>query len=589
MFVGAAAVQRWNIAAGLLLFAASAHAQVGTTGAPTREEIDPARRQQTVAPTRLSVDGDIERSPCALADPAYAAIKVTLSSASFNNIGPVAASDLAPAYAQYLNREQPIAVVCEIRDAAATILRRMGYLAAVQVPAQRIDNGAVRFEVLYARLTAVRVKGDAGRNEAVVARYLNKLATGDVFNRIAAERYLLLARDIPGMDVRLALKPAGSAPGEMIGEVSIRRRDIEADLTVQNLAPGETGRLGGQARLVVNGLTGQADRTFVSIYSTADFEEQQVLQAGHEMAIGGEGLRFGGRFTYAWTRPGLGAATPDVMARTLFANLEASFPFKRSQAFSLTGAAGLDFVNQAVDFGSQPLSQDRVRVGYLRLDADALDMRGRGPGGTILYRLTGSLELRQGLSIFDASNNCLANPAACAGPGLVPPGLISGSPTATVLRFAGSAELRFMRGMTIAIAPRGQIASGGVFGFERLALGNYTVGRGFDPGALTGDDGAAVAFELRHDPLSVSQKMQLSVQPYVFVDTGWVWSRGLAPGSDNPQNLTSAGAGTRLVLSDRARLDVSGAVALSDAGNVNAGDVRFLMTLTTRLLPWRTR
>ena len=575
----------------LAVMAGPALAQLPGAAGPTREEIDPSRRPQFTQPSRLFVDGDIERSPCALADPAYAAITLTISRASFNNLGPVPAAELESIWKPLVGKALPIAALCEIRDAAATHLRRLGYLAAVQVPAQRIEAGDVRFEVLYARLTAVRVRGNAGRNEGQVARYLNKLATGEPFNRIAAERYLLLARDLPGMDVRLALKPAGGAPGEMVGEVSVRRRPWEADLVLSNIAPSPTGPWGGQLRLQANGLTGMGDHSFISYYATSDFNEQQVLQAGHDFAIGGEGLRLAGRVTQAWTRPDLGAGTPPVDAETFFANVEASYPFKRSQAASLTGRAGVDLVNQTVDFNAAPLSRDRLRVAYARLDGEWQDMRGRGPGNTTAWRLGASLELRQGLDILGASPNCLANPAVCAGAGVVPPSLISGSPTATVLRFTGLAELRLTKFITIVVQPRGQIASGALFGFERFALGNYTVGRGYDPGVLTGDDGAAVNAELRHDPITVSQGLKLAVQPYLFVDAGWAWSRGLGLGSGpaNPASLVSTGGGARLVFGDRARLDVGGAVALKAAGPVSAGDVRLLVTLTARLLPWRTR
>ena len=53
--------------------------------------------------------------------------------------------------------------ICEIRDRAATILREAGYIAAVEVPEQRIADGTVRFQVLMARLVGLRVRGDAGR------------------------------------------------------------------------------------------------------------------------------------------------------------------------------------------------------------------------------------------------------------------------------------------------------------------------------------------------------------------------------------------------------------------------------------------
>lgn len=560
---------------------------------PTREELDPGRRAAPPPPSRLSVEGDIERSPCALADPAYAAIKVTLTAASFNNLGPVDASALEPAWRRYTGSEQPIAVICDIRDAAAQILRDRGYLAAVQVPTQRIENGIVRFEVLYARLTAVRIRGDAGRNEAQLARYLDRLGTGQVFNRLEAERSLLLARDIPGFEVRLSLKPAGTAPGDMIGEVSVRRIAVEIDANLQNLAPAETGRFGAQLRGQAYGLTGLADRTSAAIYSTLETDEQQVLQLGHDFAIGGNGLRLGGRFTYAWTAPDIGPGAPPVRARSLFANLEASYPFVRSQAVTLNGAAGFDLINQDVRFAGVPLSRDRLRIIYARLDADAVDMAGRGPDGTIGWHLNGALELRQGLDILNASPDCLAAPGNCAG--ITPPSLVDGDPTATVLRFIGLAEWRFARNIILALLPRAQISSAPLYAFEQVSAGNYTIGRGYDPGIITGDSGIGFAAELRIDRIGVSIEQQVGVQPFAFVDSQWIWNRNTPAGID-PLKVTSVGAGARFAWADKARLDLTLAVPLRDAGiaagggaRTQNGDVRLLMSLTTRLVPWGNR
>ena len=117
-------------------------------------------------------------------------------------------------------------VICEIRDAAATMLRDKGYLAAVQVPTQRIENGVVKLEMLYARVTTIRARGQTGGAEAKLAGYLSKLTQDEIFDRNRAERYLLLARDIPGYNVQLTLKPAGTGPGELIGEVSVIRSHI---------------------------------------------------------------------------------------------------------------------------------------------------------------------------------------------------------------------------------------------------------------------------------------------------------------------------------------------------------------------------
>jgi hemolysin activation/secretion protein len=326
----------------------------------------------------------------------------------------------------------------------------------------------------------------------------------------------------------------------------------------------------------------------VSVSSTADFKEQQVLQISHDMALGGNGLRLGGRFTYAWTAPSLGAAVPDVKARTLYANLEAGYPFIRSQAASLSGALGFDFVNQTVEFAAAPLSEDRLRVLYARLEGDAVDLRGKGPDGTTAWRLAGSLELRQGIDIFDAGPNCLATPTTCTGAGVVPPSLVDGNPKATVLRFTGLVELNPVRNLSFAFLPRGQIASGPVYAFEQYAAGNYTVGRGYDPGAATGDDGLGFGAEVRYDRVKPFADFDIAGQPYAFVDHSWIWDRNRAPGSQ-PQQLTSIGAGARVIWANRARLDLAVAVPLRDAGPVQSGDVRVLMTLTTRLIPWGTR
>ena len=228
---------------------APAGAQVAAGGAPTREEINRAPvGPDTRPPSRLTVEGGIERAPCPLADPRFANVTVTLSQVAFDNLKAVSPEILRPAYESFLGKPVPIAAVCEIRDAAATILRREGYLAAVQVPPQRIENGVVHFDVLMAKIVQIQVRGDAGKSERLIAGYLEALKGEDVFNEKAAERYLLLARDLPGYDVRLTLRPAGSAPGEVLAEVSVVRTPVEIDANIQNYGSKDVGRFGGLLR-----------------------------------------------------------------------------------------------------------------------------------------------------------------------------------------------------------------------------------------------------------------------------------------------------------------------------------------------------
>jgi hemolysin activation/secretion protein len=554
-------------ASAALILPTLAHAQ---SVAPTREELSRITAPPAEPRPTLNIVGGVERSPCPLADPRYADIKVTIREVVFNGLKGATPEEMRATWSPFAGTEQPVAVLCEIRDAAATLLRNKGYLAAVQVPTQRIEDGVVRMETLYARITTVRARGQTDGADAKLAAYLNKLTEDEYFDRNRAERYLLLARDLPGYNVQLTLKPAGTGPGELVGEVAVLRRRYSLDMTVQNLAAEETGRWGGQLRAQAYGLTGLGDVTSLAFYSTPDFKEQRILNVAHSFRPGGEGLTIDGQFTYAWTRPDIDddPVTPALKAKTLFWTLGARFPFIRRQTSNLWGGAGFDFVDQKVHF-FEPLSRDKLRVLWLRANWDAIDLSSRRPG----WRADAMVELRKGLDIFDASDSDDA----------VGPSRADGEADALVLRAAASGELALGRDFAIGISPRAQLAFDPLLSFEEFTAGNYTVGRGYDPATLSGDSGVGLLAELRGPRLMPLKQSKLTLQPYVFGDAAWVWNKNDGAGSDR---LTSAGGGVRAELNDRLRLDTTVAVPLEKTGFDNRkGDVRLLVTLTGRILP----
>jgi hemolysin activation/secretion protein len=554
---------------------------IPSQAAPTREELQPVPEPERPAAPRLSVVGDIERSPCPLADPKFADIMVPVNNVVFNNLKGASVEEMRSAWAPFAGTRQPVAVLCEIRDAAATILREKGYLAAVQVPTQRIEDGEIRMEMLYARVTAVRARGQTQGAEALIARYLGRLTGDEIFDRNQAERYLLLARDIPGYNVQLTLKPAGTGPGELIGEVTVVRQPYVVDFSIQNLSSQAVGRWGGQIRARAFGLTGMGDATSISLYSTKDFEEQKILQLAHEFRVGGEGLKIAGQFTHAWTEPdiGAGALPSPLKARTLFATLEAGYSLVRRQAHNVTIGGGLDFLNQRVDFGA-PLSRDRLRVLFARVTGDAVDLAHQLPR----WRLGGYVELRKGLSLFDASD-CASGCGAGLGPSR-----LDGQATAGLMRAGGTAQIALGRSLALVVAPRVQIAFDPVAAFEEFSAGNYSIGRGFDPGVISGDSGVGASVELRGPGLLIGAARGLNLRPYLFADGARIWNLN---GAGPAKGLVSLGAGARAEFSDRLVLDANIAVPTDvpiDATGVRASrSVRLLLTLTGRLLPWSDR
>lgn len=563
---------------------------------PTREEVERAPlRAPTPGRPRLTVEGGVERAPCALANEAYRDVRFTVRSVMFDDLRGLSPEALRPAYQEFVGTEQPVAVICEIRDRAATILRDAGYVAAVEVPEQRIADGAVRFQVLMAKLVGIRVRGDAGNAERTIAGYLQRLTEQEVFNRNTAERYLLLAGDIPGYDVRLSLRSANAGRGEVIGEVAVLRSPGRVDLNVQNFGSKDLGRFGGLVRGEFYGLTGLGDRTTLSIFSTADFEEQQTLQIGHDFRVGSEGLTLSGQFTYAWAEPDLDDPTFNVTSRTLLATGEASYPLLRSQTDTARAALGLDFTNQRIRFNDIPLTRDRLRVAFLRFDLDSIDpdsLLGRN-GFSVAeprWRTAASVQLRQGLDIFGASEGCGPAFVRCQGVGVVPPSRLEGEATGTLLRFEGFGEFRAVPNITFALGVRAQITRDALLSFEEFSAGNYTVGRGYDPGTLLGDNGLGFQAELRFGRIIPRAVNAIAAQPYVFLDAAWVENEDRLNAADTRQRLVSAGGGVRAVYGDRAQLDVVLAVPLQRAGLLpDRPDPRLLVSLTTRLWPWSPR
>ncbi len=553
---------------------------------PTREELDRA----PIAPIskdsgqRVSDETKLERAPCALGGESFKDISISLSSVDFGDLRGINPELLRPSYSRYIGQTIPIATVCLIRDEAATILRSKGYLAAVQIPPQKIEGGSVKFDVLLAKLVNFQVRGNVGKAGGIISGYLEAIKSQPIFNVVDAERYLLLARDIPGYDVRLTLRPAGTNPGEVIGDVQVSYTPVEVDVNVQNYGSKAVGRFGGISQVRLNGLLGLGDQTTLGFFSTSDFKEQLVGQFGQEIRVGRQGLMLGGGLTYAVTKPAIGAGSA-LTSKTLIGSLTARYPLLRSQANNLNFSGGLDIIDQRARVAGSLITNDKLRVIYGKIDVDAFDSESLS--GTSGYssaeprwRLAGTFELRHGIGALGSSLSC-GTLVRC-------PSRAEGDATAFVVRASGYGEIRPLKNLAFSLAPRAQYAKKALLSFEEFSTGNYTVGRGYDPGILSGDRGVAAAGEIKLGSLIAKSAKSVAVQAYVFGDAAFVWNRDSDLRSMNAQKLYSAGGGVRLGYGQRINLDVGAAVPLKRAGlQTERGDVRILANLTVRLIPWK--
>lgn len=573
---------RWGLGALLIsgtvaLMPSVGHAQT----VPSREQVEAPRPDGQLPPSRVRVNSKdaIEQGPCPLRD---STVTVDIQTVRFEAAGggevPAEFLPLLANVRPAITGTQPIAVVCDLRDAANTALRREGYIAGVQVPPQDIVNGELRLAIVAGRITDITVRGDAGRFRDALRPRIEQLKTLFPLNQREVERALLLAGDVPGLDVSLALRSAGTAPGELAGDLNVEATSVLLLANVQNPGSRELGREIGTLRAEAYGLTGLSDLTYLSASSSLDFEEQYVAQIGHEMGIGSSGFRVGGRFNYAQSRPDIEGL--NLKTRSIIAGFDLRYPLMRRVTQSVSVGAGFEYINQRTVLRAggvaNPFSQDRISIAYARIDGSIREPSSQGES---LWTLDAGIELRQGLDIFNAT------PRRTVINGF-PASRFDGNSQATVVRGTIDASVKLGRYVTITGSALGQWASSALLNIEEFSIGNLTYGRGYDPGSNGADRVIAARIEPR---VRIVDAERFRLEAVMFYDN--VRIRNLDTNTlEDRRTLSSIGGGVRMAANNRFIVDLIYAKPLK---RVLATDDfkptdRLLFSITTKLLPWRS-
>jgi hemolysin activation/secretion protein len=559
---------------------AAAQAPQGQQIQPTRDQLrqnQPERRSQRPARVRVRSAGVMQPAPCPLE---RFDLQAPISTIRFQQTGggalrPEITELLAPIAASPPSGPQPLKTICDIRDRATAALRQAGYVATVQIPPQKIESGELTLDVVTAKLVEVRLSGNTGPYTDTIEARIEQLKALDPFNAREAERILLLAGDVPGLDVQLALQSAGTAPGELIGNLTVDYVPFSLIANVQNLGPRQLGREAVFSRAEFYGLTGASDVTYIGGSTTLDFEEQQIVQLGHVMGLGSSGITAGASFTYAWSEPDLGDL--DFSSRALIGRLDLTAPLLRTTMDRLNAGAGFELVDQKTRVGGTPLTLDKLRIAFLRLDGEYRDP------ATVGYDygfVRGEVEVRQGLDILDAS------PRGFRPGARFQPSRPDGDPTATV--FTGDVEFAsgLTRNLQIYGRVMGQLANNPLLNFQEFPVGNLTIGRGYDPGANSGDRAIGFRGEVR---LLGRDDERLRAEVFAFADHVWIYNFDDA--IENDRRLSSWGGGLRFTVPGQAFLEVMYArpqdIPLISVPGARKPDDRILFSLTVQFSPNR--
>jgi hemolysin activation/secretion protein len=497
------------------------------------QDLNPAQR--IPSPVEPEARGDLlsapEAGPCPLRS---SNLTFTLSSVSFQGADTLSEDDLAPITRDYIGKTVPVAALCELRDRAAQFLFHRNLFVRVEIPAQKISGGHVVFDVVEAHISRLHVLGDDSAAQSKVEDYIEKLRGMNPFNIALAQRDLLLASDVPGVEISATMKSGGNERGAVELDVTVvSHRNYDALVNVENFGSSAVGPFGGLLRADFDSVTPYGDRSTFIDYQTFDLKKQSVFQAIEEVRIGDDGWIAQLSLSTGDTHPQANLTPVDLYSLAYTADFNLDYPVVRTRSTNWDITPGFQYVDEKVNAAASTLSRDHLRIFYLRTSGNA-NLQWEVP-----VALAGALELRKGIEALGASPSLY--------PLLSRPG---GNPAAFVARSNANATVGPYDDVTGVLNFQGQISDTPLLTYEQQAIGNFTIGRGYDPASLNGDRAIAGSAEVHYAAPPV---WLVAAAPYAFYDIARVWN--LTVGSQQ-REVRSLGAGVAFQIASRFRIDV---------------------------------
>jgi hemolysin activation/secretion protein len=467
-------------------------------------------------------------------------------------------TEFKPLWQDKIGKDITLADILGIADQIEAAYRARGYLLVrAYVPPQRVANGLFTINVVEGHLANVTVQGGDDDVRSQIQDYLRPATAVRPLTADTIERGLLLTNDIPGISASGVLKPSPDTPGASDLVVDVAQPWIAGGLAVDNRGSRFSGIWTMAADVEFNSIFG-ADQLAATVTASPNSELGQVAGSlRYRRPIGPDGLIGSLIASITHGEPGSTLTAFNVLTDSWAAGPRLTYPVIRTREETLLLDGGFTVQDARVYVLGTGISHDKWRV---------LDVGGTYQLNNIELLNNGSwtttFDVAQGLPILDASDNH--------------------SPMAS--RLGALFDFTKITAFTRVAVPLGDsfgaVLSGqGQYSFaplitgEQIAFGGTQIGRGYDPGAITGDHGLGGSAELRYD-IRMNKDWLSALEPYAYLDAAQTWyiQRGpaLSPALLN-QTITSVGGGVRFWLPYNITGAVEGshtlhAVPGSDAG-----------------------
>lgn len=417
-----------------------------------------------------------------------------------------------------------LAQLGELAERITAYYHASGYpLARAYIPAQSIESGVVRIDVIEAKYDKIQLDNRSGVDDDLLRDTLDTLHSGQTIEQTGLDHALLLMSDIPGLTVNSTLKPGGLVGTSDLQVGVDAGRTVTGNLVVDDYGNRYSGR--PRAGGTVNWLNPLRHGDVLSLTGLTAGSDLNYGRLTYETLVNGRGTRMGASYSALDYTLSQALASLNAHGTAQVGSAWVRHPLVRSRDFNLYGQIQYDRLELRDRIDTSGLKTYRhLDGGTVSLSGDARDNLLSGGINTWV------LGWSSGRVGFD-------NPAA-------------ETADATTARSKGlfskwNANLSRLQWLSqkdsLYLAFAGQWAQDNLDSSRKMVVGGpYTV-RGYDMGAVSGDSGYIGTAEIRHNLWSgpIGQ-----FQVVGFIDSAQVtvnqnpWS-----GSNNRATLSGAGAG----------------------------------------------
>jgi len=514
-----------------LVFPVAHAAPTPTTIENVINAFDAGQTQQRLPASNLSTMPALTSKPAIKKPPAPSTvfpqgekIHIKLKKVIFKGNTVFTKKDFYPIFANSINKTISLNQLQSLVEQVTNKYRQSGYiLSRAYLPPQEIKEGVVHVEIIEGYISQIHIKGKTGIAHVFIKKYSEAILKSRPLNNAVLEHSLLLANDLPGINVKAVITPSTKIPDSADLTLYTSRKIVNAYAAYDNYGTRYLGPQEISYGVSFNSILLPGDSNAFHFMTTSRHKEVQYAEFVHTQPLGAKGLNWALGANYTETRPGFVLTPAEVVSRSTSFYSNFTYPLIRSrtQNLNLNGQANYQNVDSTI-LGF-PFYQDRFRTLGVGGDYATTD-RWRGYD-------TLSLNVMHGFTIWGANPHFYQSRP-------------KGQPCFTLSTFTASRVQPLSTHFSFYAAAEGQYSWNVLLATEQFGYGGPNFGRGYDPYAISGDRGMAGKMELRFQ-LDPEFRFLETIQFYVFYDGGMIWN---IDSFDLPgrQDATSAGGGTRI-------------------------------------------